>query len=61
LAFLFHTVSELANEQYFAIRQILGRRQTFFQDLEALLRYVIFDSWDELILFMFRGLELDQV
>lgn len=59
LAFLFHTVLDLLNEQYHAVRQTLGRRQTFFQDLEALLRYLLFDSWDEVLLFMFRGLELD--
>jgi len=59
LAFLFHTILDLVNEQYRAIRQKLGRRRTFFQDLEALLRYFTFETWDEVFLFMFQGLELD--
>ena len=59
LAFLFHTVLDLVDEQYRAIRQALGRRQTFFQDLEALLRYLVFESWEAVFAFMFQGLELD--
>jgi len=59
LAFLLHTILDLVNQQYRAIRQALGRRRTFFQDLEALLRYFFFDTWDDVFSFMFHGLELD--
>lgn len=59
LAFLFHTVLDLVDEQYRAIRQALGTRRRFFQDLEALLRYFQFGDWDEVLGFMFTGLELD--
>jgi len=59
LAFLFHTVSDLIDEQYRAIRQALGTRRRFFQDLEALLRYFQFDNWDDVLTFMYKGLELD--
>lgn len=59
LAFLFHTVLALVDKQYRAIRQKLGPRRTFFQDLDALLRYFAFSSWDEVLDFMFKGLELD--
>ena len=59
LAFLFHTILDLVDEQYRAIHQKLGRRRTFFQDLEALLRYFTFETWDEVFSFMFQGLELD--
>jgi hypothetical protein len=59
LAFLLHTILDLVNEQYRAIRRALGRRQTFFQDLEALLRYFFFNTWDDVFSFMFHGLELD--
>jgi hypothetical protein len=59
LAFLFHTVLDFIDEQYHAIRQALGRRQTFFQDLEALLRYLVFETWEDVFAFMFQGLELD--
>jgi hypothetical protein len=59
LAVLFHTVLDLVDEQYQAIRQTLGTRRRFFQDLEALLRYFQFGNWDEVLDFMFKGLELD--
>jgi hypothetical protein len=59
LAFLFHAVLDLVDEQYRAIRQALGTRRRFFQDLEALLRYIQFENWDEVLAFMFKGLELD--
>jgi hypothetical protein len=50
---------DLVDEQYRAIRQKLGPRRTFFQDLEALLRYFEFSTWDQVFDFMFKGLELD--
>ena len=59
LAFLFHTILDLVDEQYRAIRKTLGTRRRFFQDLEALLRYFQFENWDEVLAFMFKGLELD--
>ncbi len=59
LAFLFHTVLDLVDEQYHAIRQKLVVRRTFFQDLEALLRYLEFDNWDDALDFMAKGLELN--
>jgi hypothetical protein len=59
LAFLFHTVLDLVDEQYSAIRKTLGTRRRFFQDMEALLRYFQFENWDEVLAFMFKGLELD--
>lgn len=59
LAFLFHAVLDLVDEQYRAIRRALGTRRRFFQDLEALLRYFQFGDWDEVLAFMFKGLELD--
>ena len=58
LAFLFHTLLDLVDEQYRMIRQALGRRQTFFHDLDALLRYFIFENWDDVFTFRFKGLEL---
>jgi len=59
LAFLFHTVMGLVDEKYRLLRQTLRKRQTFFQDVETLLRYFLFDSWDDLFAFMCKGLELD--
>ncbi len=58
LAFLFHTVLHLSCPNYQAIRQKLGPRRTFFNDLRALTRYLYFDGWEELLAFMCRELEL---
>ena len=35
LAFLFHTVLEWSDAKYALLRQVLARRQTFFQDIQA--------------------------
>lgn len=59
LAFLFHTVLGWVDEKYLLLRQALRKRQKFFQDLETLLQYILFDSWDALFSFMCKGLELD--
>ena len=59
LAFLFHTVLEWSDTQYAVLRRVLARRQTFFQDIQALMRYMVFDSWQHLMAFMIRGLELE--
>lgn len=58
LAFLFHTILEIVDEKYKAIRLKLGKRITFFNDIDALLRYHIFESWEDLFTFMFVGLKL---
>jgi hypothetical protein len=59
LAFLFHTVLEWSDTKYALLRKVLVRRQTFFHDIQALMRYMVFDSWGHLIDFMIRGLELE--
>jgi hypothetical protein len=59
LAFLFHTLLCIADEKYKLIRDNLPRRKTFFNDIRALTRYLYFRSWDEMLDFMLRGLELD--
>jgi hypothetical protein len=59
LAFLFHTVLEWSDPKYALLRQVLAKRQTFFQDIQALMRYMAFDHWDHLMEFMIRGLELE--
>lgn len=58
LAFLFHTVLHLSCLVYQAVRQALGTRRTFFNDLRALTRYLYFSDWDELLAFMYQQLEL---
>ena len=58
LAFLFHTVLEMFDKRYAVLRKAVGRRQRFFNDIRALTRYLCFDSWNELMCFMLRGLEI---
>src|SRR5262245_28348300 len=59
LAFLFHTVLEWSDERYALLRQVLTRRQTFFEDIRALTRYMVFESWHHLMDFMIKGLKLE--
>jgi hypothetical protein len=58
LAFLFHTVLEWSDKKYALLRRVLARRQTFFEDIRALTRYMVFDSWEHLMDFMLQGLDL---
>jgi len=59
LAFLFHTALEMFDETYKRIRDDLPTRKTFFDDIRALTRYMCFDSWELMLTFMARGLELE--
>jgi hypothetical protein len=58
LAFLYHTFLSFCDENYRLIRASLPTRQTFFDDLRALTRYLLFANWDALMDFMMRGLEI---
>ena len=57
--FLFHTVLEIFDDTYKRIREDLPTRKTFFDDIRALTRYMCFDSWEVMLAFMARGLELE--
>jgi hypothetical protein len=58
LAFLYHTFLSFTDANYRLIRATLPTRKTFFDDLRALTRYMLFPSWDALMDFMLRGLEI---
>jgi hypothetical protein len=58
LAFLFHTVLGFTDERYRLVRAALPSRATFFQHVSALTHYLRFPSWDGLLRFMMRGLEI---
>jgi glutathione S-transferase len=58
LAFGLHTLLELAEESYRLIRATVGPRRTFFQHLRALTTYLHFETWERLMDFMMRGLEI---
>lgn len=58
MAFFIHTIQELLEPAYQRLRRALGTRKTFFNDLRALTRYVLFETWDNLFSFMEEGLEI---
>jgi hypothetical protein len=58
LAFLYHTFLSFTDEAYRLIRATLPTRKTFFDDLRALTRYMLFPNWAALMDFMMRGLEI---
>jgi len=58
LAFLSHTVLGRCDRAYQRVRAELGPRRTFFEDLRALTRYLLFASWEDLLRFMVVGLEI---
>ena len=58
LAFLFHSYLTFCDDAYKLIRATLPTRQTFFQDIRALMRYHCFPSWEAMMDFMMRGLEI---
>ena len=59
LAFLIHTLMEFTDEKYRLLRATLPTRKTFFDDVRALTRYICFGSWDNMMDFMLKGLEID--
>ena len=52
LGFVFHNVLELVNIDYQRIREKLVKRKTFFNDIRALLKYIWFESWQDLFIFI---------
>jgi hypothetical protein len=58
LAFGLHTLLELADKNYRLIRDTVRVRKKFFQHIEALTTYLYFESWDKLMDFMMKGLEI---
>ncbi len=58
LAFGLHTLLDLTDESYRLIRSTVGARRKFFTHLEALTTYLYFETWERLMNFMMRGLEI---
>ena len=58
LAFLFHTVLEHVDKCYQLLRSALSSREMFFDDIRALTRYICFESWQLMLEFMLKGLEI---
>lgn len=58
LAFGLHTLLEMADQSYRLIRAKVGPRRIFFQHIQALTTYLHFETWERLMDFMMRGLEI---
>jgi hypothetical protein len=58
LALLTHTYLAYCDDAYRLIRATLPTRKTFFDDIRALTRYMCFPSWEAMMDFMMRGLEI---
>ncbi len=49
---------ELCDELYRGVRRALATRMTFFGDIRTLTRYMYFENWRALLVFMATQLEL---
>jgi hypothetical protein len=58
LAFQFHTIVELCDEEYRKARASFGRRDSFFQHMQAALHYALHESWRDFLIFV-RGEDAD--
>lgn len=58
LAFLMHTVLEMVDAKYKRLRMAVGTRKTFFNDIKTLTKYMCFSSWNQMMIFMLKGLKL---
>ena len=58
LALLTHTFLAFCDVSYRLIRATLATRKTFFEHIRALTLYIPFASWEALMDFMMRGLEI---
>ena len=57
LSFLFHTILEIFDPLFAALRDKLPSRKIFFDHLKALTCYLIFKNWNCLLSFMIDGLQ----
>ncbi len=53
-----HTLLELTDGNYRLVRSAVGARRKFFEHIRTLTTYLHFESWDHLMDFMLRGLEI---
>ena len=51
LAFLMHSILDVSDEGYQKARKLAGRRDEFFNELRFLMRFKLFESWEQFIAF----------
>ncbi len=52
IAFLFHTVLEYMDEKYLRLREVVGARKRFFEQIRSLLIFKLFNSFRHFMKFM---------
>jgi hypothetical protein len=57
LAFQMHSLLDIADEDYQKARAYARRRDEFFNELRILMRRNLFESWQQLIVFMYSDLD----
>ena len=57
IAFLFHTVLDITGKKYGMLRCILSSRKELFSDIRSLIKYICFDSLQDLFDFMLKRLK----
>lgn len=55
LAFTFHVVSDLTDDRWQRARASVGKRTTFFNEIVAICKYHVFDTWTTLFTAMITG------
>jgi len=46
-----HSILDLSDEGYLKAQALAGRRDEFFNDLYLLMRFKLFESWEQFIAF----------
>lgn len=54
IAFLHHTILSLTDMLYVKAREAQGSRQTFYNTVRSLIRFIRFKSWDDMMQFIFK-------
>ena len=55
LAFFFHQIFELCDPAYQLCRRSLGSKRHLWETFRVLIRYFIFDTWDDVMLKVMSG------
>lgn len=54
IAFLYHTILSLTDLLYVKARESQGTRETFYNTIRSLIRFIRFKSWDQVMKFIFK-------
>jgi len=55
LAFQMHSLMDISDEEYQKARAYARRRDEFFNELRTIMRFKLFDTWQQLMVFFYSG------